>query len=160
VAKDACSGMEVDGRRIRVDYSITQRAHTPTPGVYMGRPSRSGHLGHSRSPRADRRRERERTMSPTDNYRSRNSYRDDRYERSYRRSSSRQRYRNKSYSRSRSPKPRKRYFVLSFSKICNMYFPTRSHPFALLVRPGGDSLTRASNQPIGLCQTACGEAYD
>lgn len=40
VAKDACSGMEVDDRRIRVDYSITQRAHTPTPGVYMGRPSR------------------------------------------------------------------------------------------------------------------------
>ncbi|XP_037717970.1 transformer-2 sex-determining protein isoform X2 [Drosophila subpulchrella] len=107
VAKDACSGIEVDDRRIRVDYSITQRAHTPTPGVYMGRPSRSGHVGRSRSPRAERRRERERSISPTDNYRSRNNYRDDRYERSYRRSSSRQRYRNKSYSRSRSPKPRR-----------------------------------------------------
>ncbi|CAG2193121.1 TRA2 [Mytilus edulis] len=31
-AKDRCAGQEIDGRRIRVDYSITQRAHTPTPG--------------------------------------------------------------------------------------------------------------------------------
>lgn len=38
-AKNDCSGMEIDGRRIRVDYSITQRAHTPTPGIYMGRPT-------------------------------------------------------------------------------------------------------------------------
>jgi len=29
---------EIDGRKIRVDYSITDRAHTPTPGVYLGRP--------------------------------------------------------------------------------------------------------------------------
>jgi len=40
VAKEQCTGMEIDGRRIRVDYSITQRAHTPTPGIYMGRPTR------------------------------------------------------------------------------------------------------------------------
>lgn len=33
--------MELDSRIIRVDYSITQRPHTPTPGVYMGRPTRS-----------------------------------------------------------------------------------------------------------------------
>lgn len=38
-AKDQCTGMEIDGRRIRVDYSITERAHTPTPGIYMGRPT-------------------------------------------------------------------------------------------------------------------------
>lgn len=37
--KDETTGLELDGRRIRVDYSITQRAHTPTPGVYMGKPS-------------------------------------------------------------------------------------------------------------------------
>ena len=37
--KEGTSGMELDGRRLRVDYSITQRAHTPTPGVYMGKPS-------------------------------------------------------------------------------------------------------------------------
>ncbi|ODN00666.1 Transformer-2 protein beta [Orchesella cincta] len=30
-AKDSCNGIEIDGRRIRVDFSITQRAHTPTP---------------------------------------------------------------------------------------------------------------------------------
>ena len=40
-AKENCNGLELDGRRIRVDYSITKRAHTPTPGVYMGRPTRS-----------------------------------------------------------------------------------------------------------------------
>lgn len=39
-AKEQLSGIEVDGRRIRVDYSITQRAHTPTPGVYMGKATR------------------------------------------------------------------------------------------------------------------------
>ncbi|KAH9372177.1 hypothetical protein HPB48_011706 [Haemaphysalis longicornis] len=38
-AKDRCNGLEIDGRKIRVDYSITQRAHTPTPGIYMGKPS-------------------------------------------------------------------------------------------------------------------------
>ncbi|XP_016979745.1 transformer-2 sex-determining protein isoform X3 [Drosophila rhopaloa] len=107
VAKDACSGIEVDDRRIRVDYSITQRAHTPTPGVYMGRPSRSGHSGRSRSPRAGGRR-RDRSVSPNDNYRQRNNYRSDRYDRSNRTSSSRIRYnRSRSYSRSRSPQTRR-----------------------------------------------------
>lgn len=38
-AREQCNGMTLDGKRIRVDYSITQRAHTPTPGVYMGSPS-------------------------------------------------------------------------------------------------------------------------
>merc|ERR1712112_58656 len=40
-ARNAMSGMEMDGRKIRVDYSITKRAHTPTPGMYMGRPTNS-----------------------------------------------------------------------------------------------------------------------
>lgn len=40
-AKENCNGLELDGRRIRVDFSITKRAHTPTPGVYMGRPTKS-----------------------------------------------------------------------------------------------------------------------
>ena len=26
-----------------MDYSITKRAHTPTPGVYMGKPTRPGY---------------------------------------------------------------------------------------------------------------------
>lgn len=38
-AKDRCAGIEIDGRRIRVDYSITKRAHTPTPGIYLGKPT-------------------------------------------------------------------------------------------------------------------------
>lgn len=41
-AKEAMCDQEIDGRRIRVDYSITKRAHTPTPGVYMGRPTYTG----------------------------------------------------------------------------------------------------------------------
>ncbi|XP_058057098.1 transformer-2 protein homolog beta-like [Anopheles bellator] len=32
-----CNGLQVHGRRIRVDFSITDRPHSPTPGVYMGR---------------------------------------------------------------------------------------------------------------------------
>ncbi|KAB0358011.1 hypothetical protein FD754_002167, partial [Muntiacus muntjak] len=41
-AMERANGMELDGRRIRVDYSITKRAHTPTPGIYMGRRIHSG----------------------------------------------------------------------------------------------------------------------
>ncbi|XP_059472879.1 transformer-2 protein homolog alpha isoform X2 [Neocloeon triangulifer] len=52
VAKDRCSGMEIDGRRIRVDFSITQRAHTPTPGIYMGKPTEVHSRG--RSPERER----------------------------------------------------------------------------------------------------------
>ncbi|XP_031634888.1 transformer-2 sex-determining protein-like isoform X2 [Contarinia nasturtii] len=40
-AKESCSGMEIDYRRIRVDYSITSRPHEPTPGVYKGRSTRA-----------------------------------------------------------------------------------------------------------------------
>uniref|UniRef100_A0A8C9AYZ2 Transformer-2 protein homolog beta n=1 Tax=Prolemur simus TaxID=1328070 RepID=A0A8C9AYZ2_PROSS len=38
-AKECANGMELDGRRIRVDFSIIKRPHTPTPGIYMGRPT-------------------------------------------------------------------------------------------------------------------------
>lgn len=38
-ARDGMNDQEIDGRRIRVDFSITKRPHTPTPGVYMGRPT-------------------------------------------------------------------------------------------------------------------------
>ena len=33
------NGADLDGRKIRVDFSITKRPHTPTPGMYMGRPT-------------------------------------------------------------------------------------------------------------------------
>merc|ERR1711971_1549468 len=41
-AKEAMTDQELDGRRIRVDFSITKRPHTPTPGAYMGRPTYRG----------------------------------------------------------------------------------------------------------------------
>ncbi|XP_033221312.1 transformer-2 protein homolog beta-like isoform X2 [Belonocnema kinseyi] len=88
-AKDQCTGMDIDGRRIRVDFSITQRAHTPTPGIYMGKPT---HL-HEREFSGPRRRESShrgsyRGRSPSPYYRKRSS----RYERSRSRSYSPRRY--------------------------------------------------------------------
>ncbi|XP_055540639.1 transformer-2 protein homolog beta-like [Wyeomyia smithii] len=35
-AKAHCNGMVVHERTIRVDYSVTDKPHDPTPGVYMG----------------------------------------------------------------------------------------------------------------------------
>lgn len=52
-AKETAPGTEIDGRRIRVDYSITERAHTPTPGIYLGKPTtyrRSDYNRRSASP--------------------------------------------------------------------------------------------------------------
>uniref|UniRef100_A0A182SW93 RRM domain-containing protein n=1 Tax=Anopheles maculatus TaxID=74869 RepID=A0A182SW93_9DIPT len=37
VARAHCNGLHIHGRRMRVDYSITEQPHAPTPGVYMGR---------------------------------------------------------------------------------------------------------------------------
>lgn len=37
-AKEKGTGVEMDGHKIRVDFSHTKRAHSPTPGVYMGTP--------------------------------------------------------------------------------------------------------------------------
>jgi len=36
-AKEACNGMKLHGRNIRTDFSSTDKAHSPTPGEYMGR---------------------------------------------------------------------------------------------------------------------------
>jgi len=44
-AKESLDGQELDGHRMRVDFSITKRAHTPTPGKYMGRPDQSARSG-------------------------------------------------------------------------------------------------------------------
>ena len=35
-AKEKFDGLRLDGCRIRVDFSVTDRAHEPTPGMYMG----------------------------------------------------------------------------------------------------------------------------
>ncbi|CAG9858716.1 unnamed protein product [Phyllotreta striolata] len=90
VAKEQCTGMKLNGKSIRVDYSITERAHTPTPGIYMGKPT------YKYSDRYDRRRDR-------DDY-----YRGSRY--SHRRSPSPyySSSRRRRYSRSRSYSPQNR----------------------------------------------------
>ncbi|XP_041811574.1 transformer-2 protein homolog alpha [Chelmon rostratus] len=101
-AMERANGMELDGRRIRVDYSITKRPHTPTPGIYMGRPTHNGGGGGSSgSSRRGR-----------DSYYDRGGY--DRYDRydeyDYRYSRRRSpspyysRYRSRSRSRSYSPR--------------------------------------------------------
>ncbi|XP_048857821.1 transformer-2 protein homolog beta [Brienomyrus brachyistius] len=102
-AKERANGMELDGRRIRVDYSITKRPHTPTPGIYMGRPTYGGAGGGPSFRRSSR-----------DYYdrgydRGYDRYDDRDYYRSYRRRSpspyySRGAYRSRSRSRSYSPR--------------------------------------------------------
>jgi len=94
-AKDRMNGSDLDGKNIRVDFSITKRAHTPTPGMYMGRPTN----GRSRD-------ERERGGSRGDRGHRDRDERD--YDRRSRRSPS-PRYRDRSpRRRSYSPAPRYR----------------------------------------------------
>ncbi|KAG8573155.1 hypothetical protein GDO81_012310 [Engystomops pustulosus] len=96
-AMEHVNGMELDGRRIRVDYSITKRAHTPTPGIYMGRPTH----GAGNGGRRDRRENYDRGYD-------RGGYdRYEDYEYKYRRRSPSpyySRYRSRSRSRSYSPR--------------------------------------------------------
>uniref|UniRef100_A0A5K3FSA4 RRM domain-containing protein n=1 Tax=Mesocestoides corti TaxID=53468 RepID=A0A5K3FSA4_MESCO len=61
-AKHDAHGSEIDGRPIRVDYSVTERPHSPTPGVYMGRPTRR-YGGRRRTPSPRRRYSRSRSRS-------------------------------------------------------------------------------------------------
>jgi len=55
-ARDAMNGKNIDGRKIRVDYSVTLKAHEPTPGRYFGQ-------GGNRSPRRRGSRSRSRSRS-------------------------------------------------------------------------------------------------
>jgi transformer-2 protein len=58
------NGIEVKDRRIRVDYSKTKRAHTPTPGFYRGnRGQRNRSFERQRPPR------REFNHAPSDRFR-------------------------------------------------------------------------------------------
>ncbi|KAG5875412.1 hypothetical protein JTB14_030939 [Gonioctena quinquepunctata] len=93
VAKDQCTGMKINSKSIRVDFSITERAHTPTPGIYMGKPT------YKYSDRYERRRgDREEYYGG-----SRSRYRERRSPSPYYGGSSRRRR----YSRSRSYSPRR-----------------------------------------------------
>uniref|UniRef100_A0A3Q0QQW0 Transformer-2 protein homolog alpha n=1 Tax=Amphilophus citrinellus TaxID=61819 RepID=A0A3Q0QQW0_AMPCI len=97
-AMERANGMELDGRRIRVDYSITKRPHTPTPGIYMGRPTNGGGGGGGSSSRRGRDSYYDRGYDRYDRY--------DEYDYRYRRRSPSpyySRYRSRSRSRSYSP---------------------------------------------------------
>lgn len=89
-AMQATNGIEIREKRIRVDFSYTQRAHTPTPGFYRG------HRGRNRSferqaqpPRRHRSRSRD-DRSQRDTFRNRSRDR----ERERRRSPEKSRYRS------------------------------------------------------------------
>ncbi|KAK7085546.1 transformer 2 beta, partial [Halocaridina rubra] len=89
-AKDECSGMEIAGRRIRVVFSINERPRTPTPGIYMGRPTSRRGGGYdrnynSRGGGGGGGGGRDRYRSPFPRYKSRNSGRRDYYDRGYER---------------------------------------------------------------------------
>ncbi|KAJ6567275.1 hypothetical protein DFH09DRAFT_1034413 [Mycena vulgaris] len=63
------NGVDLNGRRIRVDYSVTDRPHAPTPGEYMG---------HRRSGTRDtyQGRDSRDSRDTRDSYRDRDSYRE------------------------------------------------------------------------------------
>jgi len=103
-ARNAMNGADMDSRKIRVDYSITKRPHTPTPGMYMGRPTQgSRHGGGGRRGGYDRDRRR---RSPSPHYRRQRSRSP-----AYRRRSPSPYYGRRDYrSRSRSFSPRRREY--------------------------------------------------
>ncbi|KAJ1308565.1 hypothetical protein OPQ81_004264 [Rhizoctonia solani] len=69
------NGLDLNGRRIRVDYSTTERPHAPTPGEYMGhrrRDDRDSYSGRDWKDRRDNRdRDRERDRDRDREYRER-----------------------------------------------------------------------------------------
>ncbi|KAI8072228.1 uncharacterized protein B0P05DRAFT_473907, partial [Gilbertella persicaria] len=69
-AREALNGMEIDDRQIRVDYSVTHRPHTPTPGEYMGERKSTGRYDRDRRG-GDYRRRRSRSPPRRRYYRSR-----------------------------------------------------------------------------------------
>ncbi|CAJ0577181.1 unnamed protein product, partial [Mesorhabditis spiculigera] len=108
-AKERLTGTTVDGKELRVDYSMTKRAHSPTPGEYMGHKTAGryggggyGGGGGRYGDRGDRGGYRDRDYGRSYGGSSRRSYRDD-YRAPRRRSYSRsprrdRRERSRSYS--------------------------------------------------------------
>jgi len=99
------NGVELNGRRIRVDYSVTDRPHAPTPGEYMGH-RRSGRDSYRGSHR-----DRERDRDDYHRDRDRERYRDRsprRYDRDRRDRDSGRDWRDRRSPRGHSPDRRKR----------------------------------------------------
>jgi len=44
-AKEGLAGQSLDGKSIRIDFSRTDKAHSPTPGRYMGKITRPRYSG-------------------------------------------------------------------------------------------------------------------
>ncbi|KZT74527.1 RNA-binding domain-containing protein [Daedalea quercina L-15889] len=97
------NGVDLNGRRIRVDYSVTDRPHAPTPGEYMGHRRRRGRDSYS-GPRDDRYEDfRDSYRDSHRDRRDRDPYRrDDRDRDTYGRDS-------RDWRERRSPPPRSRY---------------------------------------------------
>jgi len=74
-AKEQGTGLILNGRSLRVDYSRTGKPHDPTPGKYMGRITHNYRDRYDRDYYYSRSR---RSRSPRDSY---DRYRDDRYSR-------------------------------------------------------------------------------
>ncbi|CAF1290880.1 unnamed protein product [Adineta ricciae] len=66
-AKKETHGMDIDGQKVRVDFSVTDKPHDRTPGIYMGAPEQQS----SRGVRRGRSRTRSRSRSPRRHSRSR-----------------------------------------------------------------------------------------
>ncbi|UJR31133.1 hypothetical protein I4U23_018640 [Adineta vaga] len=64
-AKKETHGMDIDGQKVRVDFSISEKPHDRTPGIYMGAPEQQSFRG------ARRHRTRSRSRSPRRRTRSR-----------------------------------------------------------------------------------------
>lgn len=110
-ALNQCNGMELKERMIRVDYSLSARPHSPTPGTYRGkrgRDERGSYKDDYRHRRRSRSMERIRRRTPP-----RIDHRDYRSERqeysSRHRSREFERSRRSPPSRERSPRDRDRH---------------------------------------------------
>lgn len=78
-AKDRIHGSEIDGNHVRCEFSISNREHNPTPGIYMGRRTATSRYDdrddyHRRGGYGSRSRSRSRSYE-----RRRRSYSNDRY---------------------------------------------------------------------------------
>jgi len=47
-AKEGLADLIMEGRHLRIDFSYTKKAHSPTPGRYLGKSSRRRSGGHDR----------------------------------------------------------------------------------------------------------------